>query len=809
MEHSDYRPWTWFLRLCEAAIFVAAFAATSAKADEITASRADVLSIDSRHSLALLQANDATGTFATGTTLILAVRVNGVDRGLAQFRLVDGTLWVARDVLAEVGVRLGQDELDGAEHFPLEDAVGDSLVFDEREQSVAFIVAPDKLAVATSRLNFLTPETPVSQSATGALVNYDLYANMASGSLNVDVVSEARFFSGNFLIESTGILRTGSVGSLDQGGYLRLDTVAAIAWPEERLTLRAGDVITRGANLSRPTRLGGLRLGTDFSLQPYFVTTPLPSFFGEATLPSTVDLYIEGVKRYSGEVTPGPFEIGSGPTRINGAGRAEVVVTDVLGQVSQYDYLLYDTPRLLRDGLVDWSVEIGAVRRGYGLNSFGYEGDLAASLTYRQGVTGTLTLEGHSEFTSSLFNATGGAVLSISNLGVASGSGAVSFDEEGSGYRFEVGYSYSSSDFFLSASLQRASEHYADIAANNGAPVPREQEIVTLGYSSDLFGNFGASVIRRHHPDRRTVSTANISWSRSLSDEVAFSASANVNFRDTTQYGAFFSLTWRPRRGDYLRASWQTTGRNASYSAGYRRSVPYSGGVGWAADVAFSDDRFRGAAQVDHLSSRGQLTGGVRLNASDLSGYAGYSGAVVWLDDSLHLSRKIYDGFALVKTDGVADVPVSLNNRTVGRTSANGTLLVTGLNSYQTNQIAIDSRNLPAEIEAREVRHSAVPSMKGGALVAFNLRPTSSVLLSLLDVDGSQVSAGSIAWIEERNDEVMFVGFDGMLYIEHAVPGSSIVVETNNGLCYVTLPREFPAERAGRLGEQTCLSKED
>ena len=101
------------------------------------------------------------------------------------------------------------------------------------------------------------------------------------------------------------------------------------------------------------------------------MTTPLAQFLGEATLPSAVDLYINGVKQYSGNVPAGPFQLNTVPT-INGAGSAQVVLTDAFGRSSVINLSLYATNRLLQAGLADWSVEVGPVRERYGVASFDY-----------------------------------------------------------------------------------------------------------------------------------------------------------------------------------------------------------------------------------------------------------------------------------------------------------------------------------------------------------------------------------------------------------------------------------------------------
>jgi outer membrane usher protein len=221
----------------------------------------------------------------SGIPLFLSVKVNGMDHGLARFALIGQEIWAARAVLAELGLSVPDGNPD--EFVRIEQATGARVSYDALSQSITFMVAPSKLAVATSHLNFNNQDMPVAQSATGALVNYDVYANYSGDRVSLDAFTEARAFSGNMLLENTTLFRHGQPTAQ---GAVRLDTTAAISFPRRRLTLRAGDLITRGTSWSRPVRMGGLRFGTDFALQPYIVTAPIPSFFGEAALPSTVDL---------------------------------------------------------------------------------------------------------------------------------------------------------------------------------------------------------------------------------------------------------------------------------------------------------------------------------------------------------------------------------------------------------------------------------------------------------------------------------------------------------------------------------------
>jgi outer membrane usher protein len=138
----------------------------------------------------------------------------------------------------------------------------------------------------------------------------------------------------------------------------------------------------------------------------------------------------------------------------------------------------YASAALLRPGLANYSLEIGAMRQNYGLIDDRYAG-LAASGSLRYGVTDWLTLESHAEGTPELGVLGGGAVLKLFSLGVVSaalsGSRAQSAVYTGaggsSGGQASAGFRRTSRNLSFSVSATYAETGYRDIAAVNGTPV--------------------------------------------------------------------------------------------------------------------------------------------------------------------------------------------------------------------------------------------------------------------------------------------------------------------------------------------------
>src|SRR5262245_63515508 len=139
-----------------------------------------------------------------------------------------------------------------------------------------------------------------------------------------------------------------------------------------------------------------------FALRPELVTLPRPSVAGSAAVPSTVDVYVNNMKTYSQEVGTGPYQINNLP--LSGGGTARIVLKDSSGRPVETSLPFYSSPRLLHEGLMDFSVEAGFPRVFYGTDSFSYVRDPVGSASARRGLFDWLTVEGHAEGGAGLMN---------------------------------------------------------------------------------------------------------------------------------------------------------------------------------------------------------------------------------------------------------------------------------------------------------------------------------------------------------------------------------------------------------------------
>ena len=167
----------------------------------------------------------------------------------------------------------------------------------------------------------------------------------------------------------------------------------------------------------------------------------MPTISGSAAVPSTVDLFVDNARRFSGEVPAGPFQITNLPV-VTGQGSARLVVRDVQGQEVVSESAFFASPQLLAEGLIDYALEAGFARRFYAIRSFDYDDRFMGSATLRYGLTDVLTVETHVEGGDGLVNGGAGLVAAAGSYGVVSLAGAASDSGGNTGFLVAGGFEF-------------------------------------------------------------------------------------------------------------------------------------------------------------------------------------------------------------------------------------------------------------------------------------------------------------------------------------------------------------------------------
>lgn len=739
-----------------------------------------------------------------GQDLYLDVTLNGMPGGLAHFLLRNGELWASAETLQHLGFSLPQGSPDPVR---LASLAGVQATYDPARQTVQIMAPLRLLKLATNVLNTPANEVPEATAAPGLLVNYDFFGmkNQGDGS-SLSTFAELRAFGRSGVLSSTQLLQAARANGSWQFRSVRLDTAWSSSSTERMLTLRIGDTLTGYLPWTRPTRIAGVQIARNFALQPYRVTAPLPSFLGSATLPSDVELYVDGIRQYSGQVPAGPFQLNTVPN-ISGSGNAQVVMTDSLGRTTTLNFSLYAARQLLQQGLSDWSAEVGVVRRNYGLTSFDYGHEPAASGTWRYGLSDSFTTEAHGEATSGLVELGAGGNWLLGRFGVVSAALAQSRSHGRNGSQWGLGYEWRDDRFNFSVSGTRAQGGFRDTASLNGAPNPRISARGLAGYTTDAAGSFGVSYLHLRFPEQAATRYATAYWFKTIgrSASLNLNLTQNLDFRRDRSVFIGFSLALEDNTTVGFSAQ-RDAGRTA-FSADAARTVPLAGGFGWRAEARRGEGLDGGLAELDYLGSHGLLSGGVNAIGRTRYAYAQASGAVVLMGGHPFVARRIHDAFALVSTDGIAGVPVKLENRPIGQTNRNGLLLVAPLNAYQSNRLSIDPMSLPAGLHIDRIKSTATPADRAGTLVDFGIRPIRAATVVLVDAHGKPLALGSTVQAADAPAEESLVGYDGEAYLEGLQEHNRLRVVTPDGICTARFDYSQDSQGIARIGPLPCLSE--
>lgn len=631
-----------------------------------------------------------------------------------------------------------------------------------------------------------------AESGNGLLLGYDSYSlHSGRGGSTTNTWLEQRLFNQAGSLSNTGTWSNNwskNSQTDTREGYLRYDTNWKYNDEKNMIAWQAGDVINNSLTWSNSTRIGGIRIARNFSVRPDLITYPLMNLSGTAAVPGSVDLFINGSKTSSNELNAGPFTLTSVPY-INGAGEATVVTTDALGRRVSTSIPFYVSNLLLQKGLSDFDFTTGAIRKNYGSSSADY-GEGVASGIWRYGLNDKFTLSLHGEGARGLGLAGIGSDMIVGRWGTFSAAWSQS-QADSNGSQFVTGYSYSTNRFGIALQHQQRSTGYSDISTlGSSLQLSRQSDQATLSLPVPGEGNgtLGLGYFDVEARDNTHTRLANLSWSRSLwgssslylalnktLGEKGYSGLMQVNIPLGVDRNATVGLQ-RNNQGNYVERV--TLSQN----------TPLAGGLGWNLAYDRGNSSYH-QADLSWKSPYATLSGGVFGEQGNNSQWADLSGSVIYMDNALFASNKIYDSFILVSTSGYPDIPVNFENQLAGKTDSRGHLLIPSVTSWYPAKLGIDPLNLPLDISTPTIDKRVSVREGSGTLVEFPVKRVRSATLTLQDQQHQPLPVGTLV-TETHSGQTAVVGYDGKTLFSQLGTDNEIVVQLPQGNCHhsFTLP---------------------
>jgi len=751
-----------------------------------------------------------------GDTLLLEVIVNGHSTGkIGEFTLRHGTLYARPQELVGLGFRVpGTRTLKPGVLIALSDLPGIAWTMDVKNQQLRVTAIDAALLPKLLPLNGgigLEGHRTI-ESGTGVTLNYDTVGTFTGGQKSGSGSMEMRAFSPWGILSSEWLAYAGATPSASgTNTAIRLDSAYTFADVNTLRRYSLGDFINGGLTWNRPVHMEGVQIRSDFSMRPDLITFPLPALAGSASVPSTVDVLVNGNLVSSNQVEPGPFQIPQLPV-MSGAGTITMTMTNALGGQVTVTEPFYGGSELLASGLQTFAGQAGLVRRNWGALSNDY-GKCAGTAFYRRGLTQKFTVEATGEGTPGAYMGGAGGTALIGNLGMVNFDLAASGGSSGLGDLLSAGAQRIGRVFSLGGSAILASRNYRDVASMNGGGVPRKQLSAFTGLSLRRFGSGGVAYAGLDQDASTTPGQLNASPSE---HSHVVSANYSVQFHRMSIYASEFRDLVHSGSSGFQAGLTIPFGRRSSISASgssdgsgqiqVQQPAPIVGDWGYQAYLS-TGDTTHVFAEGQYKSPVGLFTTGVDSNDGVTTLRLESQGALSFVDGGLFPSNTIYDSFAIVDTGPMPHVHVLQENRDVGSTGSSGRLLVPDMRSFDLNHIAIEPTDIPADATVERVSGEIRPQDRSGVVVKFPIRFSHGALLRLIDEAGVAMPLGSTATLVATG-AVVPVGYDGEAYVEDLSPHNAVTVERPNGeRCTVVFDYKPVAGDIPSIGPLRCAEK--
>jgi len=545
--------------------------------------------------------------------------------------------------------------------------------------------------------------------------------------------------------------------------------------------------------------LSGFGVERAFDQDPYLVTFPQPFYSGVMQTPGTVEVYANGVLIGRRELGAGPFtldHLGVQPGRSD----VKVVVRDPFGTRSELVAGSYygSSSRMLARGLDEYALRYGVPRES-SLGG-GYRDDMAMQAWYRRGLTDAFTLGGRFEIDSTARNVGIDGVVRLPLGEVALAVAASDADDVGRGNAVAASYSYASQRWSFGLGSRSADSAYRNLGDPFAAIAGRlrRDEYVNVSFAPTQRASLQFNAGRRRREGSQTERTAGMVGTLRLwrGSQLLFSVQRRSDEigRDTAALLSLNIALDRDTLGLSARHHEDVEGHSSrGYGLDARRSRPP--GIGWGYDVSLQqEDGFdSGFAQIEYQGARGRYALQAERFGGDQRTRFIASGAVVAMGGRVFATPPLDAGFALVRVPGLAGVPILRENLEVGRTDAQGDLLVRDLLPFYANRIALDEAAVPPDYVLTTPRRDVQVPRNTGALVALDAAPVHAVTGTLLRQDESGRSpAGDRLWLVRNGERVAVpLGRQGRFYLEDLPQGEHVVeVDSAAGsvMCRIRVP---------------------
>lgn len=533
---------------------------------------------------------------------------------------------------------------------------------------------------------------------------------------------------------------------------------------------------TTTSGLLTPTfRIDGVKLESISEMRPSFMNGYLPDIQGNALTNAVVKIFQGNTLVYQTFVSPGTFNLSNIP--ISGNTDLRVQVIEENGSIHEDIVPVSSSNILRRKNVLDYSISIGKQnsRRNDALNKNVISGEML------YGITSFGTLLSGGTYSENYQSFTLGGGLNLGDIGatsiLATDSSNRQYDKHGSVIELRHYKKLSSISTQINFSHQFFMGDYSVIDDHlNDYFINKKRSLTSLSISqpTDVYGNFSFSFYHsRYEKKNEDKKTYSLNWNKYL-------------------YGAFYTLS--SSRSEYLNRSNQNENIfsinvsipiNSESRAYMPSNIGYNyttGGSNTSSTVLLDKSLLNNKMRLSVSNSKNKYSN-VRYTSNSISAlyvsdyaniYSGYTkSSNGYQQNSWRLSGALiahpYGITASPHTisnngaSGLVSIPgasgISLNN-SINTTDYFGNTIINNLRPYKKNEINVNSRNLPSNIELQNLEANVIPA--NGAIIRkeFSVTIGNKAIIALV-FKGKEIPFGSTT----LEDPSAFANGNGVLYM--------------------------------------------
>lgn len=509
-----------------------------------------------------------------------------------------------------------------------------------------------------------------------------------------------------------------------------------------------------------------------------------PEIRGVARTNAQVTVSQNGSKIYETTVSPGAFNIADlYPTGYGGD--LDVTIKEADGSETHFSVPYAAITRLKRPGMTYYSLTGGVSRRDNMVYTPSlYQGTIQHGFT--NSLTGYAGILGSDNYTSVLL---GGAFgLPVGAISVDITGAQTKYGEEkkqGVSYRatYSKKVSQTNTNFTLAAYRFSSSGYYSFDNAlqinnyykkngNNGRghylSRPKQRFSMTASQNfGDSFGNlYLTGFVQNYWNDTGTNTQFQLGYNNRIGP-LSYTFSANRLIYSTgghdTQLTLDFSMPFGRDNKNYITASATHTkdGVNAQTAVNsiFGDRDQYNYNVGVSRDV---DNNKSGSISGQYRSPYSTLTASYTKGENYYSASGGVSGTIVALPDSLTFSAYQSSTYAVVSAEDAGGAQVLGYPNII--LNGSGRAIVPNLNPYRINELAIDPKGIPLDVELEATQQRVIPVE--GAVVKLDYKTSKGkpLLIRVNQLNGNALPFGASV-TDENGSLITTVSQGGQIYV--------------------------------------------